>query len=246
MKVLVLGGTSESRALAGVLDGDPLFDVVTSLAGRVREPVLPAGETRIGGFGGAEGLAAWLRSNDVDALVDATHPFAAAMSANACVAAATTGLPLVRLVRRQWCPGPGDRWSIADTVADAVSIVESLAARRAFLTIGRQGVNAFAHIERTWFLVRSIDPPPSPLPPNHELILARGPFGIDEETALMRDHRIDVLVTKNSGGAMTEAKLDAARVLGIPVVVIARPSTPSGDFVTDSVDDVVAWLRSRL
>lgn len=243
MKVLVLGGTSEGRALAGALDGDARFDLVTSLAGRVREPLLPEGATRVGGFGGADGLAEWIRGNDVDALVDATHPFATEMSANAHAAAARTDIPLVQLVRREWIPGHGDRWTDVRTLTDAASVVESTA-RRAFLTIGRQGVNAFSHIERTWFLLRSIDPPQAPMPPAHELLLARGPFALDDEIALMKKHRIDVLVTKNSGGAMTEAKLTAARELEIPVVMIARPSTLAGDFRADSAEEVVDWLCS--
>ncbi|MGB7235675.1 MAG: cobalt-precorrin-6A reductase [Rhodococcus sp. (in: high G+C Gram-positive bacteria)] len=243
MKILLLGGTTESRALAELLAADMRIEVVTSLAGRVRRPMLPGGAVRLGGFGGAEGLAGWIVDNDVDVVVDATHPFAAAITANAHAAATATDVPLVQLVRPEWRPEPGDDWVSAASVTEAASIVESTA-QRAFLTIGRQGVNAFAHIERTWFLVRCIDPPEVPMPPNHRSLLTRGPFDVDDEIALLRDHRIDVVVSKNSGGAMTEAKIIAARALGVTVVMIERPLLPVGDVVTESPEAVVDWLRS--
>lgn len=245
MNVLILGGTSEARALARILHADSRFDIVTSLAGRVRDPLLPVGPARIGGFGGPGGLASWLRENGVDALVDATHPFASAMSSNARAAAAETGLPLIRLERRAWEPTPADRWTVAGSLDEAAEIVGPTA-RRVFLTIGRQGVGRFAHLTDPWFLVRSIDPPSSALPPRHEVLLARGPFTVDDETSLMRERLIEVLVTKNSGGAMTEAKLVAARSLGIPVVMIDRPPRPRASVVLDSPTEVAEWLRARL
>lgn len=243
MKVLLLGGTTESRALAELLEADTRIDVVTSLAGRVRRPTVPGGAWRLGGFGGAEGLAEWIEVNGVDVVVDATHPFASVISANARAAATATDVPLVQLVRPPWQPDTADDWVAAASMTEAAVIVESTA-QRAFLTIGRQGVDAFAHIERTWFLVRSIDPPEVPMPPNHRSLLARGPFDVDDEIALLRDHRIDVVVSKNSGGAMTEAKIIAARDLGVTVVMIERPQLPLGDVVTESPKAVVDWLRS--
>jgi precorrin-6A/cobalt-precorrin-6A reductase len=245
VKILVLGGTSESRALAGLLEIEPEFDAVSSLAGRVREPVLPVGASRVGGFGGSIGLATWIRDNGVDVLVDATHPFASAMSSNAVAAASATGIALARLERPPWRRAPADNWIEAGSVDEASKIVESTA-QRAFLTVGRQSVGRFARVEHTWFLVRCIDPPEGPLPPHHELVLARGPFGVEEEIRSMSRYGIDTLVTKNSGGTMTEAKLVAARALGTTVVMIARPARQAADFVADSPAAVVGWLRSRL
>ncbi|MET0196382.1 MAG: precorrin-6A/cobalt-precorrin-6A reductase, partial [Rhodococcus fascians] len=155
-----------------------------------------------------------------------------------------TGTPLVRLVRPAWTPSADDRWIRVGSVSEAAEAVERLS-RRSFLTIGRQNVDAFAWIERTWFLVRSIDPPIGALPPHHEVLLARGPFAEADEIELMRAHRIDTMVTKNSGGAMTDAKLAAARRLGVPVVMIDRPREAGADFTADSVGAVVEWLRGH-
>ncbi|MGA9872805.1 MAG: cobalt-precorrin-6A reductase [Rhodococcus sp. (in: high G+C Gram-positive bacteria)] len=241
MRVLILGGTAEARALAQRLTSDGRFEVVSSLAGRVARPQLPAGESRVGGFGGAEGLAAWIEENETEVVVDATHPFAAAMSAHASTAASTRGVALVRLHRREWAPSAGDEWVPARSTSDAAHLLEN-SFERAFLTIGRQGVGAFAHASSTWFLIRSIDPPTGPLPRMHELLSARGPFEVEDEITTMQHHRIDVLVSKNSGGVMTEAKLVAARRLDIPVIMIARPPSPPCDAVAHSVDEVAAWL----
>lgn len=245
MKVLVLGGTSESRTLAALLADEPSIDAVTSLAGRTKDPVLPQGRSRIGGFGGREGLAEWIETNAVDVVVDATHPFASVISETASAAASRTGVPLVQLVRSPWVCEPTDDWISVASLSDAAAFVESNSSRT-FLTIGRQGIRDFAHIERTWFLVRSIDPPDVSLPPKHELLLERGPFGIDEEISLLENFRIDTVVTKNSGGAMTSAKLAAARRLEIPVVMVARPPHPPADYVTESAAEIVLLLRSWL
>ncbi|WP_245819460.1 cobalt-precorrin-6A reductase [Rhodococcoides yunnanense] len=241
MKVLILGGTSEARLLAEAVNSDKRFDVVSSLAGRVRDPVLPAGASRVGGFGGAVGMTSWIRENGVVAVVDATHPFAESISRNASAAAAQASVPIAVLRRPQWTPGAGDNWIAAQSTADAAAIVAAKR-QRVFLTIGRQGVDAFAGNTVSWFLVRSIDPPTGALPAHHELLSARGPFAVDSERALMRTREIDMVVSKNSGGAMTEAKLVAARELGLAVVMIDRPHTPPADVVTDSVSDVVTWL----
>jgi precorrin-6A/cobalt-precorrin-6A reductase len=226
--VLILGGTGEARQLAGLLAADGGRRVVSSLAGRVARPVRPAGEVRVGGFGGVDGLAAWLRDQPARAVVDATHPFAETISANAAAACARTGTPLLALVRPPWMAGPGDAWHEVDSLADAARRLPSLG-RRAFLTTGRQGLAAFAGpgLDGLWFLIRCVDPPDGPLPAACEVILARGPYDADAERELMRRHRVDVLVTKNSGGPQTAGKLTAARQLALPVVVVRRPARPA-------------------
>lgn len=235
-RVLVLGGTAEARALAAALDADPGFAVVSSLAGRVRDPVLPVGEVRVGGFGGIEGLTAWLTQHRIDVVVDATHPFAATISANAAEATRRSGRALITLQRRAFEPRPGDRWTRVDSLAEAA---QALSGERVFLTIGRQGVSVFADNPQ-WFLIRAIDPPDPPLPARHELLLRRGPFDLPAERALLAEHRIDVVVSKNSGGALTVAKLDAAREAGLPVVMIERP--PAGGPTVSTVAEALARL----
>lgn len=237
--VLILGGTTEARELAAALAGRPGVRVTTSLAGRVARPGAIAGEVRVGGFGGAEGLADWLRAEHVDALVDATHPFARAITAHAARAAAVTGVPSLVLRRPGWHPGPRDRWHPVDSLAEAAESLPGLG-RRVFLTTGRMELAAFAHLTALHFVVRSVEPPEAPMPPHTEVILARGPFTVADESALLHDHRIDVLVTKDSGGAATAAKLTAARELALPVVVVRRPPLPAG--VTE-VPDVAGVLR---
>ncbi|MFF3905931.1 cobalt-precorrin-6A reductase [Streptomyces sp. NPDC001848] len=225
--VLVLGGTTEARELAAALASRPAVRVTTSLAGRVSRPGAVEGDVRIGGFGGAQGLADWLREHHVDAVVDATHPFAAGITANAARAAAATGVPLVVLRRPGWSAGPGDRWHEAASLTDAATLLPGVG-RRVLLTTGRLGLAAFAHLTDLHFVVRSVEPPEPPLPPDMRLLLARGPFTVEDETALLREHRVDVVVTKDSGGTATAAKLAAARHLGLPVVVIRRPPLPQG------------------
>lgn len=239
--VLVLGGTTEARELAASLAARPGVRVTTSLAGRVSRPGAVDGDVRIGGFGGAEGLAAWLREHEADAVVDATHPFATAITANAARAAAATGIPAVVLRRPGWRPGPGDRWHPADSLAEAAALLPPLG-RRVFLTTGRLGLAAFAALTEPHFLVRSVEAPEPPLPPHTDVLLARGPFTFDTERALLREHRIDVLVTKDSGGEATAAKLVAARELGLPVVVVRRPPLPEGVAAVPDVRGVLARL----
>ncbi|MFF4568539.1 cobalt-precorrin-6A reductase [Streptomyces sp. NPDC001410] len=236
--ILILGGTTEARRLAADLAARPGVRVTTSLAGRVARPSTLVGEVRIGGFGGAEGLADWLRTHGVDAVVDATHPFAESITANAARAATATGVPAVVLRRPGWSPGPGDRWYEVASLAAAAEALPGLG-RRVFLATGRLGLAAFAHLTDLHFVVRSVDPPEAPLPPHTEMILARGPFTLAEETELLRAHAIDVLVTKDSGGDATAAKLTAARELGLPVVVVRRPPLPDG---VTAVPDVTAVL----
>ncbi|MEV6832948.1 cobalt-precorrin-6A reductase [Streptomyces sp. NPDC051133] len=225
--VLILGGTTEARRLAADLAARPGVRVTTSLAGRVARPAAVAGELRVGGFGGAEGMADWLRAHRVDALVDATHPFAGTITAHAARAAALTGVPLVVLRRPGWRPVPGDRWYDVPSLSGAAEALPGLG-RRIFLSTGRLGLAAFAHLTAQHFVVRSVEPPEPPLPPHTELLLARGPFMLADERELLRTRRIDVLVTKDSGGGATSAKLTAARELGLPVVVVRRPSLPQG------------------
>lgn len=238
--ILILGGTTEARTLAAALAGGGLT-VITSLAGRTSSPLLPAGELRIGGFGGAGGLAAYLRERGIDGLVDATHPFAADMSANAANAAAATGVPLLALRRPGWVEQPGDDWHRVPSIADAAALLPGLG-RRVFLTTGRQEIAAFAELGDCWFLARSVEPPSPPMPKNLEVVLDRGPFTLDGELHLLRTHRIDVLVSKNSGGA--DAKLAAARRTRTPVVLIDRPQSPSGVPTATTVSEAVAWLRN--
>jgi precorrin-6A/cobalt-precorrin-6A reductase len=237
--VLVLGGTAEARALATALvDRD--VPVVSSLAGRVANPRLPAGEVRMGGFGGPEGLARWLAEHDVAAVVDATHPFAERIGASAVAGTQAAGVALLRLQRPGWQEGPGDDWHWVDSLDEAAAKIGHLG-RRIFLTSGRQGLAAFAHCTDLWFLARCVDPPSPPLPPRIEVLLDRGPYRVPGEIALLRGHRIDVLVTKDSGGTMTAAKLVAARERGIPVVVVRRPARPDTPTVED-VPSAVRWL----
>lgn len=244
LHILILGGTTEARALAGLLHGESGVRVTSSLAGRVASPRLPAGEVRIGGFGGADGLAAWLREHAVDAVIDATHPFAERISFNAARAAATAHVPLLALRRPGWVPVAGDDWHSAASLEEAAGALEGLG-DRVFLTTGRMGLAAFAD-RPEWFLVRSVDAPDAPMPARTEVLLDRGPFTLDGERELLARHRIDVLVTKDSGGAATAPKLTAAREAGIPVVVVRRPPVPEGVPVAATPEEAAAWVATRL
>ncbi|MBD0419036.1 cobalt-precorrin-6A reductase [Streptomyces sp. TRM S81-3] len=239
--VLILGGTAEARRLAATLAARPGVRVTTSLAGRVTRPGALEGDVRIGGFGGAGGLAAWLRAERVDALVDATHPFAERITANAARAAADTGVPAVVLRRPGWRPGDRDRWHPVPSLSAAAGLLPDLG-RRVFLTTGRLGLAAFAHLTELHFVVRSVEAPEPPLPPDTRVLLARGPFTVPDETALLCEHRIDVLVTKDSGGEATSAKLTAARDLALPVVVVRRPPLPAGVSAVPDVPGALEWL----
>lgn len=240
MTVLLLGGTAEARALARVLleQGRP---VLSSLAGRVSEPALPPGPVRIGGFGGPDGLARFLLEHRIEAVVDATHPFAARISASAALATAKTGCPLIRLERPGWGSHPhAPDWTWVGGAKAAVAA--GAAAKRPFLTTGRQSLAEFLAWSDRDALVRVVDPPDMPLPQRWQLIRSRGPYAYADEHRLMRDHRVDLLVTKDSGGAHTVAKLDAAHNLDVPVVVIARPQPTPGTRVVATPEEVVGWL----
>jgi len=245
--VLVLGGTAEARRLAEALVDEDAVHVVSSLAGRVRSPALPPGEVRVGGFGGPEALAAHLREHRVAAVVDATHPFAATITAHAAQAAAETGTPLVVLRRPAWTASPGDRWHRVPTLDAAATALDDrrvTRGERVLLTTGRQGLAAFAG-NRQWFLLRVVDPPEGPLPVRSRILRARGPFTLEGELWLMTTHGIDVVVTKDSGGDATSAKLAAARRLGRPVVVVDRPPLPPGVPSVADVADARRWLAAN-
>jgi precorrin-6A/cobalt-precorrin-6A reductase len=238
--ILVLGGTAEARELADALDASGI-DVMTSLAGRVSNPRLPQGRVRVGGFGGPDALASWLGASGVRAVVDATHPFAERISASAAAACGAAGVPLIRLERPGWTERPGDRWT---RVADLGQAAALTGGRRVLLTTGRQGLAAFAGVDTAWFLVRCVEPPEPPLPPHHKLLLDRGPYTPAGELELIDRHRIDLVVTKDSGGRMTEAKLDAARERGVRVVIVERPARPAGVETVASVDRAMRWLHA--
>lgn len=240
MRILLLGGTSEARALAAKLHPD--VDVISSLAGRVPDPALPVGEVRIGGFGGIDGMRRWLLDTDVDAVVDATHPYATTITGHAATVCGELRIPHLVLARPAW--PTGDAILVGSDV-EAAKTVAAQAYPRVFLTTGRSGIAAFADVD-AWFLIRAVTAPEgASLPPRHHVVLSRGPYRYDDEVALLREHRIDALVTKNSGGPMTRAKLDAAAALGIPVVMVDRPPLPPDVQTVSSVEDAAAWVRSR-
>lgn len=240
MRVLLLGGTAEARELAARLH--PGVEVISSLAGRVPDPALPVGPVRVGGFGGVAGLTAWLADAGITAVVDATHPFAATMTAHAAAACAQAGVPHLVLNRPPW---DSDGATVVGSDTEAADVVGRDGYERVFLTTGRSGTRAFAGSD-AWFLIRVVtEPDPADLPARHAVVYSRGPYRYDDELGLLSGHRIDVLVTKNSGGALTRAKLDAARHLGIDVVMIARPDLPRAVQVVDSVDAAQQWVLSR-
>lgn len=237
MRVLLLGGTGEARALAKALH--PCIDIISSLAGRVPDPALPVGPVRIGGFGGIDGLRRWLRDEHIGAVVDATHPFAATMTAHAAAACGELRIPHLILARPAWDPGAA---IIVDSDTAAAETVSRQGYSRIFLTTGRSGVGAFAGSD-AWFLIRAVtDPDTSALPRHHRVVLSRGPYRYDDELALLRAHRIDALVTKNSGGDMTRAKLDAAAALDVAVVMVARPPLPAGVSTAGTVHEAAEWV----
>jgi len=241
MRLLILGGTTEATDLGRALAGDVRYDAKISLAGRTVRPVPQPLPTRSGGFGGVAGLAAYLRDHRIDALIDATHPFAARMTENAVAAARDTDTPLLVVLRPAWQPVPGDRWTMVGTMQAAAEALGD-APQRVFLTVGQKDLLPFRALPHA-FVLRSVDPPPPEnLPARVEFIAARGPFLEPDERRLLEHHRIDVIVTKNSGGTATEAKLAAARALGLPVVMVQRPPVPPVPTV-GSVADVLAWLE---
>jgi precorrin-6A/cobalt-precorrin-6A reductase len=244
LRVLILGGTGDAAELAAKLANIPEIEAIASLAGRTRQPVTPVGNFRIGGFGGVEGLANYLREMEIDILVDATHPFANQISWNAAAAAKQVNLPHLMLIRPPWSKVAGDKWIEVDNTHDAATALENQA-QRVFLTVGRQELAAFAHLRDIWFLMRMIDPPaPDAVVPSGEIICDRGPFALETEREILRQYGIDAIVSKNSGGDATYPKIIAAREMGIKVIMINRPPMPPGEQVSH-VDSAVNWLLSK-
>jgi precorrin-6A/cobalt-precorrin-6A reductase len=245
--LLILGGTGEAAALAGAAIerfGDGL-DVISSLAGRTRRPGRLPGRVRVGGFGGPEGLAAYLRRHEIDRLIDATHPFAAAISHAARLACEAVGVPRLMLLRRPWERHPDDQWIETDTLAEAAAVVGRLA-RRPWLTIGAGDLAAFSAITSAHFLVRLVDPPLAALPlPSYEVIEGRGPFTLAAERRCFEHHSVDLLVTKASGGVATAAKLAAARELGVRIVMLKRPPPEPGPAV-ETIAAALDWLAAPI
>jgi len=243
-RILILGGTAEAVALAnGIAARAPGVDVVTSLAGILDDtPDLP-GRVRRGGFGGADGLSRYLDEERIDALVDATHPFARIMATTACTAACRSGVPRIKLVRPMWNRMPGDCWIVVDDIDAAVDSLKTLAPQAALITLGSRAVESFRGIDGMRLIFRMIAPPKEPLPkPAMEVLLQRGPFDVEREKALMTDRRVGALVTRASGGGATEAKIRAARDLHLPVIMIRRPAVPQGPVAADA-EGVLDWLR---
>lgn len=242
-KLLILGGTGEGIALATALATLPEYDVISSLAGRVADPKLPPGEIRIGGFGGIEGLKKYLTENGVTAMIDATHPFARRIGWNAFEAAARADIRLLRFERPAWVARSDDRWIAVDDWRAAVDILQSTA-KRVFLTLGRQELEPFASLKDVALVIRSVElPDPKIYFSDAKFILARGPFNLDAERMLLQSHNIDHLVCKNSGGDATYAKLQAARELGMTVVMQNRPIRPDIPQVS-SIDNVIQWVKA--
>ncbi|MGE6741085.1 cobalt-precorrin-6A reductase [Allorhizobium pseudoryzae] len=239
--ILILGGTTEARQLAERLGETGRFRLELSLAGRTKAPVRQPVPLRIGGFGGAEGLGRYLTEHGFDLLVDATHPYAAKISANAARAADLTGIPLVTLRRPGWEQQSGDRWREVDSVEAAVTALGELP-RRAFLALGRQELLPFEAAPQHAYLVRSVDPVEPPLDlPTVTYLTARGPFEEVDEWALLTGHGIEAIVCKNSGGMASYGKITAARELGIEVIMIRRPVLPDV-LAFQTVDDLVCHV----
>ncbi|MCA0046571.1 cobalt-precorrin-6A reductase [Mesorhizobium sp. B283B1A] len=239
-RILILGGTTEARQLAGKLAARA--SVTLSLAGRTESPVAQGVPVRSGGFGGADGLAAYLGETGTDLLIDASHPYAARISANAAQAARMAGVPILALRRPGWQPVEGDRWTLVDTVDHAVQALGA-APRRVFLALGRQEVGAFDVAPQHHYLIRSVDPvEPKLAVPDATYLLARGPFREDDERALLEKHRIEFVVSKNSGGGATYGKIAAARVLGIEVVMVQRPDLPDDVPSAETVEVLAALV----
>jgi precorrin-6A/cobalt-precorrin-6A reductase len=240
-RVLLLAGSTEASAMARALEARDVYDVIVSFAGRTRERVDMPGAVRVGGFGGIDGLAAYLLAERVDVVVDATHPFAATMPHHAAEACRIAGVSGIRVCRPPWTATAGDCWHPVEDLDAAADAIESLGAQRVFLTTGRQELAPFAHLDEVRFLVRAIEPP-DPMPLHHfTVILDRGPFDMDAERRLLVDHEIALVVRKHSGGSATAAKLAAARELGVPVVMVDRPA-PAGLPVVATTADALAWL----
>ena len=242
-KILILGGTGDAVKLAAKLATVLEIEVISSLAGRTRKPAALVGQVRIGGFGGATGLANYLQENSIDILIDATHPCAGQITCNGAIASQLVNIPHLMLVRPEWGKVNGDNWIEVESVEAAAQAIPELV-KRVFITSGRQQLEPFLQRSHIWYLMRSIDPPDIELP-NSEVLLDRGPFNLEQERKLLQDYQIEAIVSKNSGGSATYAKIVAARELGIPVVMVQRPARPEGEKVTD-IEEAIAWLIAQL
>jgi precorrin-6A/cobalt-precorrin-6A reductase len=244
-RILILGGTTEARGLAERLATRPGLDITLSLAGRTTAPVPLPVPVRSGGFGGAEGLAAYLVRERIDVLIDATHPYAAVISATAAAAARRTGIRFLAVRRPPWTKSSGDRWTEVDHVDGAVAALGQ-SSRRVFVALGRNELAPFVKAPQHHYLVRSVDPVEPPLPLRQvDYVTGRGPFSEADDRALLTSHRIDVVIAKNSGGKATYGKIAAARVLGLDVVMLRRPELPDAPAVAN-VDEAAAWLDQAL
>ena len=245
LKVLILGGTGEAVNVARLLESPADFDVVTSLAGRTRRPAAIPGRVRTGGFGGVGGLSAYLTAERVNAVVDATHPYAATISRHARLACDALGIPRIQLWRPAWSPVEGDTWTgVASLQAAAIAVAAARVSPQGcvFLSTGARDLGAFGHLRTTRFLVRLVDAPPAPLPlAQSELIVDRGPFAVENERVLFLEHGVELLVSKNSGGAATYSKLAAARELGVPVIMVDRPDPEPGSGA-ETAEEALRWL----
>jgi precorrin-6A/cobalt-precorrin-6A reductase len=240
-RILILGGTTEARLLAGRLAGRPDLAVTVSLAGRTAAIIDQKAPTRVGGFGGMTGLAAYLGEERIDALVDATHPFAEIISAHAIEAAKATETPLIALRRPAWPRVAGDDWRAVPTMAAAVEAIGQ-APRRVFMAVGRKEIAIVAGALQHFYLVRSVDPiEPAPDLPNAAFVVGRGPFTEAGDRALLSAHKIELIVSRNSGGEAGYAKIAAARALALPVIMVSRPLLPATDTV-ETVEAALAWL----
>jgi precorrin-6A/cobalt-precorrin-6A reductase len=240
LRVLILGGTTDANQLAAAIAKDQRFDPILSYAGRTENPKRPPMAWRIGGFGGVDGLVNYLRNEGIARVVDATHPFAAKMSAHAVAACAASGVPLLALERAPWQLSDGDRWIEVDDFAAAAQALGA-APRRVFLGIGRTQLAPFANHPQHFYLVRLVDPPRAPLPLQAEMIVERGPFDLAGDRAVLSDHRIDIVVARDAGGDAAFAKIGAARELGLVVVMVRRPFIPAREKV-ETVAEVLRWL----
>lgn len=245
MRLLILGGTSEASRLAAALADRADVRATLSLAGRTATPADSPLPRRIGGFGGVRGLADYLEAEGIERVVDATHPFASRISISAVAACSRQGVPLLAYTRPPWRPESGDRWTDVPDIAGAAVHLVSRPSGHVFLTTGRLDLAAFGAAPHHRYLVRTIDPPlPDDRLPNMEVVLGRGPFAVADETTLMTRHAIDLLVTKNSGGSASRAKLLAARHLGLPVLMVARPPVPARAS-TGEIAEVLAWIEAH-
>ncbi|HTL90553.1 MAG TPA: cobalt-precorrin-6A reductase [Leptolyngbya sp.] len=242
-RLLILGGTTEAAELADRAAELPTLEVISSLAGRTQQPKQRLSQVRIGGFGGVVGLSNYLQAQQIDLLIDATHPFASQISWNAAEAVDRVSIPRLSIVRPAWQPEP--HWIEVESNEAAAAVLPDLA-QRIFLTIGRQELSTFAHLTKLWFLMRMIDPPAAgTLIPPGKVLLARAPFSVEQERSWLQDNQIQAIVSKNSGGEATVSKLIAARELQLPVVMVQRPTLPEGETVLDT-KAALLWIQNQL